>query len=354
MEIKIRPFEDSDTDTLMARFKGLKLFDRGRAYVEWSISFHPRQRIFLLACLDDTIIGWQQVTMSWLKVGDKIIKAYYGSIFIHPDHRKKRYSFLTLNRLAKTMQIEVTNKEGVFYGFPNPRLGFYCNYAVDAHSIKTIPRYVCILHIAYVFERILKAKRVANALGWLCQPLWEWWLLGTKHRPKGVEVKEIHCFDERFNHLWEKTSKTHKIISMRDTEYLNWRYLKEPGRRFVIFAAERNKELLGYIILKPLEDKDRRAGILIDIFDIQDKAVTNALFLRAIRYFISEGANKLEFYVSDEYYEKILRSLRFMKREGRPGFVDLLSVVRCSKSIDENYFYNAKHWFITTADMLLS
>ncbi len=354
MEIKIRAFEDSDIDSLMARFNGWKLFNRGRAYVEWSISFHPQQRIFLLACLDDTIIGWSRVTMSCLKVGDKTLNAYYGGVFVHPDHRKKRYSFLTLNRLGKTIQAEITNKDGVFYGFPNPRLGSYCNYALGTHPVKPIPRYVCILRIAYVFERILKSKRVANALGGLFQPLWRWWLLRTKHHPKGVQIKEIHFFDERFNRLWEKASKTHKIISMRDTEYLNWRYLKDPCRRFVIFAAERNKELLGYIILKPLEDKDRRTGILIDIFDIQDKAVTTALILKAIEFFDKEGADKIEMCLSNDYYERALKSMGFVKRGRRPGAADLLIAASYSKSIDPDYFYNAERWFITTADMLLS
>src|SRR3989344_3499699 len=189
MNIKIRAFENSDTDHLMARFKGWRLFDRGRAYFDWSISFRPEQRIFLLACLDDTIIGWRQVTMTWLKVGDKILNAYYGGVFVHPDHRKKRYSFLTLNQLGHVMQAEIINKEGVFYGFPNPRLRSYCNYALGTHPIKPIPRYVCALR------------------GGLLQPLWRWWLLRAKHQTKDVTIKEIRFFDERFNHLWERASK---------------------------------------------------------------------------------------------------------------------------------------------------
>ena len=354
MEIKIRAFEDSDTDILMARFEGLKLFDRGRAYLEWSISFRPEQRIFLLACLDNAIIGYYNATMSWLKVDDKIINAYYGGILIHPDHRKKRYSFLTMNRLVKRLRDEIINKQGVFYGFPNPRLGAYSNRVNETRPIKPIPRYICVLRAACVFRQILKPKKIADALGEQCQPLWRWRLLRTKHRAKGVMVKEIHFFDKRFNRLWEKASKTHKIISMRDTEYLNWRYLKEPGRRFLIFAAERNNELQGYVILKPFDSKNQGPGQIIDLFDVKDKRVTKALLLQAIEYFDAQGADKIEFFVSDDYYERMLRSLGFVKRKTRSGVVDRLVATCRSKSIDPDYFYDAKHWFITTADMLLS
>jgi len=336
MEIKIRDFKNSDAENLLARFEGWKLFDRGRAYLEWSISFQPEQRIFLLACLDDTIIGWSRVTMSWLKVGDKIINAYYGGIFVHPDHRKKRYSFLTLSRLTRTMQVEITGKEGVFYGFPNPRLGFHCHRWGGPQPIKPIPRYVLVLR------------------GGLFEPFRRRWLLKTTHAPKGVEIKEIHFFDERFDQLWEKASKTHKIIAMRDAEYLNWRYLKEPGRRFVIFAAERNHELLGYIILKPLTEKDRRIGSLIDIFDVQDKTVTKALFLQAVRYFAGEGADKLEFYLSDEYYETVLKSTGFVKNQDSPKAWEMLIAKSYSPGTEKNVFGNPRNWFITATDMIIA
>src|SRR3989338_1936918 len=173
MEIKIRAFEASDTDSLMARFEGLKLFDRGRAYFEWSTSFRARQRIFLLACLDNAVIGYYNATMSWLKVGDKIINAYYGSILIHPDHRKKKYSFSAMSRLVKKLVDEVIDNQGVFYGFPNPRLGTYSNHANHTQPIKLIPRYVCVLR------------------GRLFQPPWRWWFFGTKHRPNEIAIKEI-------------------------------------------------------------------------------------------------------------------------------------------------------------------
>ncbi len=335
-ETKIRFCQNDDIESLMVQFQGWKLFDRGRAYLDWFTNFQSPENIFLLACLDDTVIGYYAAIRSWLKVGDKITKAYYGPIFVRPDCRKKRYSFLTLSHLVKKLVDEGICRQSVFYGFPNPRLGFYSNHANHTQSIKLIPRYVYFLRTAFFFGKLLKEK-----------------IAGT--HIKDVTVKEIDFFDERFNDLWERASKNYPIIAVRNTEYLNWRYIKEPNGQYVIFTAEKNNVLEGYMILKPPNSKNQgEGGIVIDLFDTKDKSVTKALLLQAIEYFRNRRTRQIEFYVSDDYYEEALRSLGFLKKDGRPGVVDRL-VARCgSKSIDENYLYNPKHWFINTADMLLS
>ncbi len=330
MDIKIRAFENNDLDLLVAH----GLMDLGKAYWEWFISFRPQERLFLVAYLDDVPIGYFVTIQSGLKVGARLANAYWGDIFIHPDHRKKWYSVFVLTSLVEKLFTEIAKNDGVTYGFPTQRLVPYYAREMDSHPLKTIPSYVCTLRPVH----------------WLWR---RWFSFGLCH-PKGLSIKEVNFFDERFNRLWERASKPHPIIAVRDAETLNWRYLKEPGKPYVIFSAERDHEVLGYLILKPRDHRNKNLGLLIDLFDIKDEAVTKALILKAIEFFEKEGVNEIKFHVSDDYTERILSSLRFVKKDRLPEAADLLMTTCYTKSLDRDFYYNAKNWFITTADMLLS
>lgn len=350
--IKIRSCEKRDFKVLADRQSPWDFKDKGEAWLEWLSQYKSFDRVSLVATLDDAIIGYYVTITIPLKIENRIVHSYRGGIFVHPDHRKKNYN--VLNLLVRAVHEEIRKREGAVYAFPISRLMKYYTHRIKFEVLKPIPRYVCVLRIATIFERILKSKKVANVLGYFCQPLWPWWLLRIKFLPEGITINEIHFFDERFDRLWDKASKNHKIIATRDAEYLNWRYTKEPGQQYVIFAAQKNNEILGYIILKPLGDNDKKTGILIDLFGIQDKVVTKALALRAVQYFISEGADKLECYLSDKYYEGLLKSVGFIKKPDRPKAANVLIAKSYSPTTKNDVFGNPRHWFITTTDMIIA
>ncbi len=352
--IQIREIQDKDLDILGDLNGPWEFQKKGRAYLEWLTSFRPP--MFFVATLSNEIIGYYGTHSVPLKIRDKVVDCYTGEIFVHPGHRKKWYSFLTVYRLIEAVRQEAKKRKAVVYGVPRRRLLEYYTQETGTRYIKSIARYVYILNITSTLALIVKNKGVAQILGGLLQPFWRLSHPISKKHVKDIQIKQVYCFDKRFNQLWQKASQMHPIIFVRSAEYLNWRYLKEPGGRpCVIFTAEHHNEILGYIILKCMEDKDQGKGHIVDLLDIQDRKITKALLLRAFQYFKDNHADKIEFHLSNCYYEKTLRSVGFIQRphgsnEGNGIVADCYQL----STIDEKDFYNPKNWFITTIDIILA
>jgi len=58
------------------------------------------------------------------------------------------------------------------------------------------------------------------------------------------------CFDERFDELWSRMDSAHAALTVRDRQFLNWRYDECPLRRYKTLGllTEDESSLLGYLI----------------------------------------------------------------------------------------------------------
>ncbi len=352
--IQIREIQDKDLG-ILGNINGPWEFQKkGSDYLKWLTSY--QQTAFYVAIFNNEIIGYFGAHSVPLKLANRTVSCYRGEVFIHPEHRKKWYSFLTFSRLHDIYaKNEIRSKNAVFYGFPIRKLMPYYENEQGGRRIKAIPRYIRILDIDFVLNQRIKNKKVVRLISPSCRFFWRLWYSTPANFSEDIAVKEIRCFDKRFDDLWRKASQNHEICVVRNAKYLNWRYIDEPENKHVVFSAERNNEVVGYIVLKRLEEKDQGKGCIIDLLDIQDKQVTQSLLWHSIRYFESNHANKVEFYLTNDYYENVLRSAGFIQRPNRPVGADwFMATSYSSNLIDEKYFYDPKNWFMNSADKLLS
>ncbi len=343
---QIRKFKEKDWDQLTDPNGPWAFAKITRTRLEWITQYWPENDALLVASLDDQIIGYFPNIAVPFKVKNKIINAYSGGLFVHPAYRNQKYN--VFNLLVKGAHQAAREKSSIVYGFPIPALLKYYNRRIQAHVLKTIPTYIKVLNLTYFFERVLKSKRLAYFFGLLCNPFID--LLSFKFRiPKSIVIREAHSFDERFDRLWQKASPLFEITVVRNREYLNWKCRKGSNINSITFVAEKEGELLGYIKLQPVETSKQYKGVILDIFDMQDQSVTEALIDRAVTYFRGQGVSKIEFRISNDYYEAILRRSCFfkIKDKGDTDPVTLL-VKSYSSEIDKKYFHDPKNWFITS------
>ncbi len=332
--MNIRPLEAKDYDSLANDLNLWRLKERGRAYLEWFRQCKPFEGVSRVAALGDKIIGYYCTITVPLKVGDQVILSYRGGIFIHPDHRKQnRHLF---NQLFRTLFHEFQEKQSAMYIFPRFRMIKYLTKKIGCVRLKSIPRYVYRVRGACLFERLRTLKK------------------RIRPQPKEWVIQKIHFFDKRFDALWDRASKAHPILAVRDAEFLNWRYLKEPGERYLIFAAERSHKVEGYIVLKPSKDGDPRTGLVMDLFDTQDPDVTQALIRQAIEYFKTQNIDKIEMRLSHEYTEGLLRSAGFLKQPNPSNGAETLLAKCDHPAVEKNFFCDPNNWFITTTDMIIA
>jgi GNAT superfamily N-acetyltransferase len=103
--------------------------------------------------------------------------------------------------------------------------------------------------------------------------------------PKGsvvpVVLEPVARFDSEFDRLFEQCAAGYRILGVRDSEYLNWRYLAAPHRRRFPFAARSSGKLIGIAVLEVFRDRAE----IIDLFTFaQDEyldGVLNALIAEA-------------------------------------------------------------------------
>jgi hypothetical protein len=100
-----------------------------------------------------------------------------------------------------------------------------------------------------------------------------------------LSVETPDCFDERYDELWSKSASQFKIIGVRSSTHLNWRYVDFPGRPHYIFSlVNSNREVSGYLVYYI----EKEVCYIVDMF-FADFHVLDALLCGIIKYCRKNG-----------------------------------------------------------------
>ena len=117
------------------------------------------------------------------------------------------------------------------------------------------------------------------------------WITGRLALPSGggaVGVEPVTRFDKEIDELWEHSGNRFSFSVVKDSQYLNWRYIDSPTP-FQIWMARRTKRAAGYIaaFFSPSE----RTAYLADLFtDPTDEPAAGALLRTAMDAMFRQGA----------------------------------------------------------------
>jgi hypothetical protein len=76
-----------------------------------------------------------------------------------------------------------------------------------------------------------------------------------------------------FDTLWEQAREHRRWGLVRDSTYLNWRYVEAPSKRYRCFRVMDGTELGGYLVTGVIEKRGLRLGFIADLFLRPDSAV---------------------------------------------------------------------------------
>jgi GNAT superfamily N-acetyltransferase len=104
---------------------------------------------------------------------------------------------------------------------------------------------------------------------------------GSKGSAVPVTLVPVERFDSEFDRLFDQCAAGYRVLGVRDSAYLNWRYFAAPRRRQVPFAARSSGKLIGMAALEVFRDRAE----IIDLFTFQQDeyldGVLNALIAKA-------------------------------------------------------------------------
>ncbi len=132
---------------------------------------------------------------------------------------------------------------------------------------------------------------------------------------KDVQFKEISTFDERIDKFYDKIKPNYYFIVGRTMKYMNWRYCDKRGGDFKVWVAEKNDEIIGYLVLRVNSlDKDNPVGYIIDVLALNGREDVVDYFVKfSVDYFKAKGLNMVRAQlVGGHAYERILNKYGFL------------------------------------------
>jgi GNAT superfamily N-acetyltransferase len=241
-DLRLAPFRAGDEEHIVDLYRSTfdPTFDVER-WLWWYDRNPVGEKLIELAWSDDILAAHYAVCPARLEVhGETVLTSLSMHTMTHPEYRGRglfpRLAERVYARMAELGYLMV-------WGFPNEmsHRGFVTNLAwSDVTEIPTLRLDV-----------------------------------GAMPRPPQAcgNVAEITEFDGRFDRLWQRAAQGFLIATIRDAEYLRWRYATHPTNQYLTYGFIDGDELLGYAVTKPYE-----GGLdLVDLLTVDDPPVASEL-----------------------------------------------------------------------------
>jgi hypothetical protein len=130
------------------------------------------------------------------------------------------------------------------------------------------------VNVRRLVQRRVRVPGVDRVAGLLARPFLPP-LARTVELARGVGVEIIDEFDGRFDELWERVRGRSPVMVMRDARYLEWRFKKQPLRRYHGLLATVDGAPAGYVVLRTTEIDGMRSGLIVDLVVADERAGTS-------------------------------------------------------------------------------
>jgi hypothetical protein len=167
--------------------------------------------------------------------------------------------------------------------------------------------------------------------------------------PRRVNISRIHRFDFRFDALNQRAG-IHKlgIMPLKTSEYLNWKFIQRPFSRTIVYAAEKNKEISGYIVLDIQNEGKYQTGTIVDIMaDPEDRTTVYSLLITAIKHFRRKKVHYIRCCLSNKKLARILKRLLFINTV---FYKEPVMLSNLGKFPRKNSLTKIRHWHLTYGD----
>jgi GNAT superfamily N-acetyltransferase len=161
-------------------------------------------------------------------------------------------------------------------------------------------------------------------------------------------IREVSGFDGSFDDLWRRASERYACAVARGSSFLEWQFLRQPGKKFDVLGLYEGSRLVGYSVLffrKPDRGNAPPKAAITDIcYDSSSpEEIIDELLKAALRLSLERRAGSLVTDVRDPKVEERLRQLRFFQIKKSPPFMVYSPSQR-------ELMYEPQNWFLTRAD----
>ncbi len=195
----------------------------------------------------------------------------------------------------------------------------------------------------------LIGKRFGSFAGLVSKPLD--WALGYKDTSidtKDMKLENISEFDNRFDQFWNIVSGERENLFVRDSAYLNWRYIRYPFSGIEAFALIANHTVTGYAAIhKSLDDDDLPFIAILELMTASgDKATTRILLAEVLNRALDFDADTVIAKTNDTRIARIFEETGFKKR----SLPISPFTYKNNTDLPDEQFDTDANWFIALGD----
>ena len=188
--------------------------------------------------------------------------------------------------LGLAMKLRRAAKEGVdagrvdfLYAHPNERMAVI-HAKVGHQPVGRMFRYAKPLRAAPYLREKLKREALAATAARLIDPLMQFGSREWRHRMSlDVDLVESPRFDDRYDRLFDESTRCARVVGVRDGRYLNWRYAENPLYKTHALEAREGNRLGGYLLFRV----EGESASIKDVFPPHDETVARDLIAAMIR-----------------------------------------------------------------------
>jgi GNAT superfamily N-acetyltransferase len=332
---------DGEKATLTAFLSSYLSPDANEARYEWLYCKNPQgmARVWV-ACELETgmIIGVAAAFPRRIHRHGKEVRGYVlGDFCIHPDYRSLGPA-LALQRSS----LEDLSREGAGFVFDFPSTSMLAIYKrLRIEPQESVIRFAKPLRANRQIHLRIPNEAARSSLAVVANAALRLRDVGLKRSSAWTISEETGPCGEEFTLATQRWALRMDVCAGRNADYLNWRFLQHPQRRYQFLTARKDGRLCGFLIYH-WSGED---ATVVDLFAEGDP-VCKALLVETIAIMRRKNVNTLSApFLASHAGREILEDCGFQPRESTP--VVLLTLPWAGNRQDDQ---DTNHWYLTHGD----
>jgi GNAT superfamily N-acetyltransferase len=344
-DLSIKQFQAADEDALLSFLRAAYPDDPRRSqpdFWRWHFLDHPHvdmNDVPVWLAQDGGVIAAQLAAIPFrLKLGEERERAIWiMDVYVHRNYRRRG--------LAKRLWLTAAESYSRMFGLGINEQSKAVVMGLGWVEMGHIHRYHRLLFPGDALRDIQKLKPLRDLVNLGYAPFRRH--LARRSKEGRYIAHEVKEFDASFDELWQRACVQWPCAVERDARYLEWQFMRQPGKKFDVLGLYDEERLVGYVVLffrKPeLTGAPQKAAITDLCYDASDsRKVIDGLLKAALRLALERRAGSIVTDVLDARVEERLRDFGFRRVRTAPEFI--------TNAGAPEFLYDPGNWFLTRAD----
>jgi len=303
----VRRYREGDEKQILALYETVHGRVKSEARWRWQVVNRPfgGQHIWV-AEANERIISYTSAMGSLVKVDNRHVDAATGGdAMTHPNYQRRGAWEEVLRSELEELRSHGT---AFMYAHLQNRRSYPGVLKVGFELACELPELRKVCNWEKVLERRVKLGPASKIVGKVL-PRIEHNGIAHPDLPE-VKVERVSHFNANVDELCKRAANLARVMVVRDSKYLNWRYFERPEYEYAVYTAERSGEALGYIVLRH-ETEELVRGYILDLLTLtEEEDVATLLFSRAMEHFEHEKVDTIHCWMVEHvpYYDMLRKA----------------------------------------------